>query len=153
MRDERLLDYYERELTFLRHLGAEFADSYAAVASRLRIEATRSEDPHVERLLQGFAFLAARIHLKIDDDFPEISQALLNVVYPQYLRPIPSMSLVEFRLDPDQATLATGWTVPRGARLVTPPTSARAAVGSARAIQPGCGRSRYARSDGTPRTR
>ena len=126
MRDERLLDYYERELTFLRHLGAEFADSYAAVASRLRIEATRSEDPHVERLLQGFAFLAARIHLKIDDDFPEISQALLNVVYPQYLRPIPSMSLVEFRLDPDQATLATGWTVPRGARLVTPPTSARA---------------------------
>jgi len=124
MRDERLLDYYERELTFLRQLGAEFADSYKAVASRLRIEATRAEDPHVERLLQGFAFLAARVHLKIDDDFPEISQALLNVIYPHYLRPIPSMSLVEFRLDRDQATLATGWEIPRGARLVTPPTSA-----------------------------
>jgi len=125
MRDERLLDYYERELTFLRQLGAEFADSYKAVASRLRIETTRAEDPHVERLLQGFAFLAARVHLKIDDDFPEISQALLNVVYPHYLRPLPSMSLAEFRLDPDQATLATGWKIPRGARLVTPPTSTR----------------------------
>jgi type VI secretion system protein ImpG len=125
MRDERLLDYYERELTFLRQLGAEFADSYKAVASRLRIESTRAEDPHVERLLQGFAFLAARVHLKIDDDFPEISQALLNVVYPHYLRPLPSMSVVEFRLDPDQATLATGWRIPRAARLVTPPTSSR----------------------------
>lgn len=121
MRDERLLDYYERELTFLRQLGAEFADSYKQVASRLRIESTRAEDPHVERLLQGFAFLAARVHLKIDDDFPEISQALLNVIYPQYLRPLPSMSLAEFRLDPDQATQATGWRIPRGARLITPP--------------------------------
>jgi len=121
MRDERLLDYYERELTFLRQLGAEFAQSYSQVASRLRIESTRAEDPHVERLLQGFAFLAARVHLKIDDDFPEISQALLNVVYPQYLRPLPSMSLAEFRLDPDQATQAAGWRIPRGARLVTPP--------------------------------
>lgn len=123
MRDDRILDYYERELTFLRQLGAEFADSYKAVASRLRIEATKAEDPHVERLLQGFAFLAARVHLKIDDDFPEISQALLNVIYPHYLRPLPSMSLAEFRLDPDQATQATGWRIPRGARLVTPPTT------------------------------
>jgi type VI secretion system protein ImpG len=122
MRDDRILDYYERELTFLRQLGAEFADSYKAVASRLRIEETRAEDPHVERLLQGFAFLAARVHLKIDDDFPEISQALLNVIYPHYLRPLPSMSLAEFRLDPDQATQAAGWKIPRGARLVTPPT-------------------------------
>ncbi|MCG6989711.1 MAG: type VI secretion system baseplate subunit TssF [Gemmatimonadetes bacterium] len=123
MRDDRILDYYERELTFLRQLGAEFADTYKAVASRLRIEATKAEDPHVERLLQGFAFLAARVHLKIDDDFPEISQALLNVIYPHYLRPLPSMSLAEFRLDPDQATQATGWRIPRGARLVTPPTT------------------------------
>jgi type VI secretion system protein ImpG len=126
MRDERLLDYYERELTFLRHLGVEFAESYQEVASRLRLEATRAEDPHVERLLQGFAFLAARVHLKIDDDFPEISQAFLNTVYPHYLRPTPSMSLVEFRLDPDQGAPATGWTIPRGARLVTPPTNSGA---------------------------
>lgn len=123
MRDERLLDYYERELTFLRKLGAEFAQDYKAVASRLGLEATRAEDPHVERLLQGFAFLAARVHLKVDDDFPEIAQALLNVVYPHYLRPLPSMSLVELELDPDQSMLASGWTIPRHARLVTPPAT------------------------------
>jgi type VI secretion system protein ImpG len=126
MRDERLLDYYERELTFLRHLGVEFAETYKDVASRLRLEATRAEDPHVERLLQGFAFLAARVHLKVDDDFPEISQAFLNTLYPHYLRPVPAMSLVEFRLDPDQGAPATAWTIPRGARLVTPPTSSGA---------------------------
>jgi type VI secretion system protein ImpG len=126
MRDERLLDYYERELTFLRQLGVEFAETYKDVAARLRLEATRAEDPHVERLLQGFAFLAARVHLKIDDDFPEISQALLNTLYPHYLRPTPSMSLVEFRLDPDQGAPVTGWLVPKDARLVTPPTSSGA---------------------------
>lgn len=123
MRDRRLLDYYERELTFLRQLGAEFAENYEAVASRLRLEANRAEDPHVERPLEGFAFLAARVHLKIDDDFPEISQALLNVVHPDYLRPIPSMSLAEFRLDEEQAMLTSGWTIPRGARMVTGATT------------------------------
>lgn len=69
MRDE-LLDYYERELTFLRQMGAEFADKYPKVAARLVLEPDRCEDPHVERLLEGFAFLAARVHLKIEDDFP-----------------------------------------------------------------------------------
>jgi type VI secretion system protein ImpG len=123
MRNERLLDYYERELTFLRHMGVEFAENYKDVASRLGLEATRAEDPHVERLLQGFAFLAARVHLKVEDDFPEISQAFLNTLYPHYLRPVPSMSLVEFRLDPDQGAPATGWSIPKDARLVTPPTS------------------------------
>jgi len=122
MRDERLLDYYERELTFLRKLGSEFADSYGAVASRLRIEPTRTEDPHVERLLQGFAFLAARIHLKVDDGSPDISQALLNIVYPHYLRPVPAMGLVQFHLDPERGKLSSGWPIPRHSKLVTPPT-------------------------------
>ena len=97
MRDKRLLDYYNRELRYLRALGAEFAEQYRDVASRLRLEPNRAEDPHVERLLQGVAFLTARVHLRIDDDFPEISQALLNVVYPHYLRPTPAMSIVQFR--------------------------------------------------------
>lgn len=122
MRDQRLLDYYERELTFLRHLGSEFADSYGAIASRLRIEPNRTEDPHVERLLQGFAFLAARVHLKVDDTSPQISQALLNVVYPHYLRPVPPMGIVQFRLDPERGKLSTGWPIPRHSKLVTPPT-------------------------------
>ena len=91
MRDE-LLFHYEQELAYLRRMGAAFAEKYPKVASRLVLEPTKCEDPHVERLLEGFAFLAARVHLKLEDDFPEISDALLSIVYPHYLRPIPSMS-------------------------------------------------------------
>ena len=114
---EDLLGYYERELTFLRHMGKEFAEKYPKIASRLLLEPDRCEDPHVERLLEGFAFLAARVHLKIDDDFPEITTALLANVYPHYLRPLPSMSVVELSLDPEQGKLAAGQFVPRGSML------------------------------------
>ena len=69
MRDELLL-YYERELTCLRQMGALFAEKYPKVASRLLLEPGKCEDPHVERLLEAFAFLAARVHLKVDDEFP-----------------------------------------------------------------------------------
>src|ERR1700730_16457094 len=101
MADE-LLTYYERELSFLRQTGAEFAASYPKIASRLLLEADRCEDPHVERLIQAFAFLAGRIHHKIDDEFPEITDALLGVLYPHYLAPLPSLSVAQFVLDPDQ---------------------------------------------------
>jgi type VI secretion system protein ImpG len=77
VRDE-LLTYYERELTYLRQMGADFAEKYPKVASRLLLEPNRCEDPHVERLIEAAAFLAARVHLKIDDEFPEISEALLT---------------------------------------------------------------------------
>jgi type VI secretion system protein ImpG len=109
---EDLLAYYESELTFLRHVGAEFARKYPKIASRLVLEPNRCEDPHTERLLEGFAFLAARVHLKIDDEFPEITTALLDVVYPHYLRPIPSMSIVEFHLDREQGKLSTSLAIP-----------------------------------------
>jgi type VI secretion system protein ImpG len=122
MRDD-LLDYYERELTFVRRMGTEFARKYPKVAGRLQLEPNKCEDPHVERLLEGFAFLAARIHLKIDDDFPELSESLLNVVYPHFVRPIPSMSLVELRLDPEQGKLTTGFPVPRGSALYSRPAA------------------------------
>jgi len=87
-----LRNYYESELTFLRQIGAEFADKYPKIASRLLLEPDRCEDPHVERMLEAFALLAARVHLRIDDDFPQITEALLNILYPHYLRPVPSMS-------------------------------------------------------------
>lgn len=119
MRDE-LLYYYERELTFLRRVGAQFAQRYPKVASRLLLEPNKCDDPHVERLLEGFAFLAARVHLKLDDDFPELSEALLDVIYPHYVRPIPSMSLVEFHLDSEQGKLTTGLRIPRDALLYSP---------------------------------
>src|SRR5664280_3630835 len=107
VRDELLL-YYERELSFLRQMGAEFAAKYPKIASRLVLEADKCEDPHVERMVEAFAFLAARVHLKIDDEFPEITEALLTVIYPQLTRPLPSMSIVEFQLDPEKGKLTSG---------------------------------------------
>jgi type VI secretion system protein ImpG len=120
VRDE-LLDYYERELIFLRSMGAEFAKKYPKIAARLVLEPHRCEDPHVERLLEGFAFLAARVHLKIEDDFPEITESLLGILYPHYIRPLPSMSVVEFHLDPQQGKLSNGFKVPRSTILYSKP--------------------------------
>ena len=122
MRDELLL-YYERELDYLRKSAAQFAEKYPKVASRLVLEPTKCEDPHVERLLEAFAFLAARIHLKLDDDFPEISEGLLSVVYPQLVRPIPSMSVVEFQLDPEKGKLSSGLKIDRETSLFSKPIS------------------------------
>jgi len=138
MRDE-LLFHYEQELAYLRRMGAAFAEKYPKVASRLVLEPTKCEDPHVERLLEGFAFLAARVHLKLEDDFPEISDALLSIVYPHYLRPIPSMSIVEFDLDPEQGKVTTGLRIPRDAVLYSHPSGVRRAS-SARATTRPCGR-------------
>lgn len=125
MRDE-LLAYYERELSYVRQLGAEFAEKYPKIASRLQLEPDRCEDPHVERLIEAFAFLAARIHLKLEDDFPEISEALLSILYPHYLRPIPSTTVVEFHLDPEQGKLTTAFTIPKGAVLYSRPVEGAA---------------------------
>jgi type VI secretion system protein ImpG len=116
MRDD-LLTYYERELAFMRQSGAEFADKYRKIASRLQLEAGQSEDPHVERLIQAFAFLTARVHHKIDDEFPEITDALLSVLYPHYLTPVPSMSVVQFVHDANQGKLSSGHLIPRGTAL------------------------------------
>ena len=120
MADE-LLTYYERELSFLRQIGAEFAASYPKIASRLLLEADKCEDPHVERLVQAFAFLAARIRHKLDDDFPEITNALLSVLYPHYLAPVPSMAIVQFVLDAERGKLTEPFRIPQGARLYSPP--------------------------------
>lgn len=122
MRDD-LLEYYERELTFLRRMGAEFAEKYPKVASRLLLEADKCDDPHVERLLEGFAFLAARVHLKVDDEFPEITAALFNVLFPYYVRPIPAMSMVEFHVDPEQGKMMSGLKIPRGTMLYSRPVA------------------------------
>ena len=106
-----LLMYYERELAFFRQISAEFAGKYPKIASRLALEADRCEDPHVERLIQAFAFLTARVHHKIDDEFPEITESLLNVLYPHYLQPVPSMSIVQFVLDPERGNLTGGYRI------------------------------------------
>jgi type VI secretion system protein ImpG len=120
---EELLEYYERELNYLRQMGGEFARKYPRVAGRLLLDPDRCDDPHVSRLLEGFAFLAARVHRRIDDDFPEISESLTRIIHPGYLRPTPSMTIVECQPDPAQGKKTAGMRVPKGTPLVTKATT------------------------------
>lgn len=120
MRDE-LLGYYEKELSFLRQLGAEFAQKYPKIAGRLLLEADRCDDPHVERMIEAAAFLASRVHRKIDDEFPELTESLLNVLYPNFLAPIPSLSIIQFQTDPEHANLKMGHTIPRHSMVRSDP--------------------------------
>src|SRR5260370_17086767 len=102
---ESIYRYYERELLFIRQLAQEFARQYPAAAGRLMLEPNRSVDPHVERMIEAFALLAGRIHHKLDDEFPELTDALLGVLYPHYLAPIPSMSIFPSPLHAPQPPL------------------------------------------------
>ncbi len=95
--DRRLLRYYNRELQHLRGTAGEFAREFPKIASRLSLDEFACGDPYVERLLEGFAFLAARVQLKLDAEFPQFTQSILETVYPHYLSPTPSAAIVEFR--------------------------------------------------------
>jgi type VI secretion system protein ImpG len=112
--------YYEQELIAIRHLAKEFAAQYPGAAKRLELEGGKSNDPHVERLLQGFAFLAGRVHRRLDDDFPELTQGMLNILYPHFLAPIPSSMVVEFQGDYRRDPLHDGFLIPRHSALTTP---------------------------------
>ncbi len=92
-----LLSYYNRELDFLRRMAQDFAAAHPRIAGHLRLSGDAMDDPHVARLMQGVAFLNARTARKIDDEFPELVDTLLEVLYPHYLAPVPSMSVVRFR--------------------------------------------------------
>jgi type VI secretion system protein ImpG len=118
---ESLYPYYERELLFLRQLAQGFAKQYPAAAGRLLLEPDRSVDPHVERLIEAFALLTGRVHRKLDDEFPELTDALLGVLYPHYLAPVPSMALVELAIDPARGQSPKGFLVERGSPLQTAP--------------------------------
>ena len=116
MRDE-LLGYYERELIFLRRMGAEFAKKYPEIAARLLLDEEKIEDPHVERIVEAFALLSGRIGLKLDDELPEITESFLNVIYPHYLAPIPSMAVVEMSFGNPKDKLTAVQNLERGAKL------------------------------------
>ncbi len=115
--DQRLLELYETELRHLRETAAEFGRDYPKIAGRLSLDADGKDlcpDPHVERLLEGFAFLAARIHLKMDAEFPRFTQGLLETVYPDYLCPLPSMAIVKIHPEEADDALAPGFVIKRG---------------------------------------
>lgn len=116
--DNSLLAYYQRELAYIRRTGAEFAKANPKVASRLRMSAEKIEDPHVSRLIESFAFLNARVRSKLDDDFPELTNALLDALYPHYLAPVPSMAMVQLQ---PSSNLAKHSTVKKGTLIETLP--------------------------------
>jgi type VI secretion system protein ImpG len=115
--DPRLLQYYGRELNYVREMGAEFAREFPKIAGRLGLDTFECADPYVERLLEGFAFMAARVHLKIDDEFPRFTQHLLEIIYPQYLSPTPSMGVMQLQPNLGEGALGQGYRVPRGTGL------------------------------------
>ncbi len=116
MNDE-LLQYYQQELAYVRRDAQRFGEAHPTVAPRLRIDAEGSRDPYVERLIEAFAFLSARTRLRIDDALPAIGRGLMDVLAPHYQRPVPSMSIVQFRLPDSEAGVAQGRTVPRHATM------------------------------------
>jgi len=115
--DSRLLQYYHQELQHLREMGGEFAREFPKIAGRLGLEGFECADPYVERLLEGFGFLTARVQLKMDDEFPRFTQHLLEIIYPHYLAPIPSMVVVQFQPDPTEGSLEKGFVIPRDSAL------------------------------------
>jgi type VI secretion system VasI/ImpG family protein len=115
--DPRLLQTYNDELLHLRETARRFGEEYPAVAGRLGLSAGADVDPHVERLLEGVAFLGARVQLKIRDQFPEFTQHLLNVIQPHYLAPTPSICIVGFEPREGDSALAAGVEVPRHTHL------------------------------------
>lgn len=116
-----LLKYYNRELAYLRKLGAEFSAAHPGVAANLGIGAEGENDPFVGRLVEAVAFLNARTRLKIEDDFPEVSSAMLDVLYPHYQRPIPSSAIVQFQLDTGQADRLDGHAIRRKSQIRSEP--------------------------------
>ncbi len=115
--DPLLLKYYNRELQYLREMGGEFAEEFPKIAGRLGLNAFECADPYVERLLEGFAFLAARVQLKVDAEFPRFTQHFLEMVFPYYLAPIPSMAIAQLMPDLNEPSLQNGMLIPRGSQL------------------------------------
>ncbi|APF89511.1 type VI secretion system baseplate subunit TssF (plasmid) [Ralstonia solanacearum] len=116
---EELLPYYERELAFLRRYSRDFAERYPKIAGRLAMSGDGCDDPHVERMIESFALLSARVSKKLDDDYPEFTEALLEVLYPHYLRPFPSCSVVHFDVRGAAAQLSAPVQIPRGTFLTS----------------------------------
>ena len=116
--DTRLLKHYESELSYMRDMGVEFAQSYPKIAARLGMDGVEVVDPYVERLLEGVAFLSARVQLELELQYPALTSNLLEIVYPHYLCPSPSMMVAAFEPDMQNATaLADGYIIPRHSEL------------------------------------
>ena len=120
--DPRLLRYYNQELRYLREMGGEFAQEFPKIAGRLGMEGMEVTDPYVERLIEGCAFLAARVQLKQDAEYPQLAQRLLDMIAPNLVAPVPSMLVARLRPGKDP-NLVNGFRLPRGSALIGPQTA------------------------------
>lgn len=116
-----LLPYFENELTFLRQRGQSFAQAYPRIAGQLQLGADEAKDPHVERMIESFALLTARVNKRLDDDFPLFTESLLEVLYPHYLRPFPSASIAHFELGAAAGQMSKPALIERGTVLSSRP--------------------------------
>lgn len=116
---KKLISYYQNELTYLRKYGKRFARHFPKVAKRLGMSEGLSEDPHVERIIESFALVTVQIHQRLDEDMPEVTEALLTVLAPQFIRPYPSVCIVLMQPDSKISGLTTGCDVPAGTPLFT----------------------------------
>ncbi|MGJ9419123.1 type VI secretion system baseplate subunit TssF [Massilia sp. CMS3.1] len=125
---EQLLPYYESELGYLRRNLREFAERYPKIAGRLLISGEVCEDPHTQRMIESFALLNARIAKRLDDDYPEFTEALFDVLYPHYLRPFPSCSIARMDVTGASKQQSAAATIPRGTQLATRPVRGAACI-------------------------
>src|SRR3954454_12250603 len=120
--DDAILRYYESEMRYLREAGKEFAQAHPDRARMLNLDRVGDRDPYVERLYEGFAFLTARLRQKLDDELPEFTEGLVSMLWPHYLRMIPSLAIVE--LVPSMTTLQQTETVEAGLEVRSGPIGA-----------------------------
>ena len=112
--DPHLLDYYNQELVYMRELAGEFAELHPKIARRLGMHGIEVADPYVERLIEAFCFMSARMRIKLDAEFPRFTQRLLEVTYPNYVSPTPSMAVAQLHPSVQEGDFSRGFAVPRG---------------------------------------
>ncbi|OLL31210.1 type VI secretion protein ImpG [Burkholderia sp. SRS-W-2-2016] len=118
-RDNEILRYYEAEMRYLREAGKEFAQAFPDRARELDLDRVGERDPHIERLFEGFAFLMGRLRHKLDDELPELTEGLVSMLWPHYLRMIPSLAILE--LIPEQGALQKHETLEAGLEATSDP--------------------------------
>ena len=110
--------YFEREYNFLQTSGEEFSKKHPTLGSRLHLSERERKDPFVERLFEGFAFLAGSIHERLDDEFPEIAGGILEILFPQLLKPFPSCAILQANIK--SGALTQPVIIKRGSEIQTP---------------------------------
>ncbi len=111
---EEFLKYYNRELAYLRHKGQEFGEQYPKIAARLGINEEQVDDPHVERLLEGCAFMTARIRQSLDNSYPQFTESLMGQLHPDFHAPIPSMSIIRMKCN---GSTSSPFDIPAGEKV------------------------------------